>query len=655
MKDGTAVKVRATIEMQFGSERGAWHSESIGFAPAAGVTPPVVKDGAMPKPDKEISNESVDLGFTVDSRGSVTNIHTISGSQSASDLLSRSLATWKFQPAMKGILPVEATGTVRFVKGRGDEAAKLPLSPPVPQSNPSGREYATTPESISSVVFTGSPANPTILIAGQGFNPRPAVTSAGRAGSTGDDYGTSLHVTDSTGPTAFHAGYDVPSVEHDSIGLVVSAYSDNLISYSLGSIYRSQYYPSRTFQLNEGDSFTVYVRNSALSGIVHYQVDGGAYQIPASPGSGATGPVSNVGQNPPSAYPGESVDGKLRRLAEKDLLLQTSSGKVLRFRLIAKTEFRTKNDKPLRDSLMHAGDGIVVYVNPDDVETALYVILINPGNASEREAGSVPVEEPSIAAPVPDDFAKAPSEKSAPLTAVGPIRAVDPSGAPRDPIVNTKDGQRYVWIPPGAFTMGCSPGDTECFNNEKPPHTERIANGFWLGQTEVTQAAYVRVTGGNPSAHKGDQLPVERVTWNDAVNYCAAIGGRLPTEAEWEYAARAGSTGARYGDLEAVAWHRGNSGGMTHPVAMKQPNTFGLYDMLGNVWEWVEDSYAGTTSKIMRGGTGGNVARNTRASSRSVEEPSASTAARGFRCAVGGVGDNRGSVVAGEVSAPVTA
>jgi formylglycine-generating enzyme required for sulfatase activity len=153
---------------------------------------------------------------------------------------------------------------------------------------------------------------------------------------------------------------------------------------------------------------------------------------------------------------------------------------------------------------------------------------------------------------------------------------------------NAKDGQQYVWIPPGAFTMGCSESDTECDDNEKPPHAESIENGFNLGQTEVTQAAYQRVMGSNPSLRKGAQLPVESVTWSDAANYCAAIGGRLPTEIEWEYAARghAGKTGARYGDLDAVAWHSGNSGRTTHLVATKASLGFRPRSSAAVPWPW---------------------------------------------------------------------
>ncbi|MBI3473109.1 MAG: SUMF1/EgtB/PvdO family nonheme iron enzyme [Candidatus Solibacter usitatus] len=160
--------------------------------------------------------------------------------------------------------------------------------------------------------------------------------------------------------------------------------------------------------------------------------------------------------------------------------------------------------------------------------------------------------------------------------------------------VNPKDGLTYVWIPPGEFVMGCSPGDGECRDDEKPAHPVRITRGFWMGQTEVTHGAYNRFAreSGRPGAGgSGDQMPAVNVIWNDATAYCAWMGGRLPTEAQWEYAARAGSREARYGPLAEIAWHRSNSGGRAHEVAGKQPNAFGLHDMIGNVWEWVSDWY----------------------------------------------------------------
>jgi formylglycine-generating enzyme required for sulfatase activity len=179
--------------------------------------------------------------------------------------------------------------------------------------------------------------------------------------------------------------------------------------------------------------------------------------------------------------------------------------------------------------------------------------------------------------------------------------------------------------------MGCSPGDTECDSDEKPPHVEQIANGFWLGQTEVTQAAWEKVKGGNPSYFKSDQLPVEQVDWAQASDYCRTVGGRLPTEREWEYAARAGTASARYGSLDAVAWYSNNSGGTTHPVGLKQANAFGLYDMLGNVWEWTFDDYdAG--HKVMRGGSWISNSRLVRASDRVGNVPTRRSNLFGFRC-----------------------
>jgi len=155
--------------------------------------------------------------------------------------------------------------------------------------------------------------------------------------------------------------------------------------------------------------------------------------------------------------------------------------------------------------------------------------------------------------------------------------------------VNPKDGLTYVWIPPGRFMMGCSPGDAECDDSERPAHEVAITRGFWMCRTPVTQQAYQRVTGRNPSHFKGANLPIESVDWNEAKAYCVAIGGRLPTEAEWEYAARAGSTAARYGNLDDVAWYVQNSGNRLHEVGRKLANAFGLNDMLGNVYEWAAD------------------------------------------------------------------
>jgi formylglycine-generating enzyme required for sulfatase activity len=177
-------------------------------------------------------------------------------------------------------------------------------------------------------------------------------------------------------------------------------------------------------------------------------------------------------------------------------------------------------------------------------------------------------------------------------------KAAQTAGAVR---VNPKDGLKYVWISPGTFQMGCSPGDNECNKAEKPSHQVSITKGFWLGQTDVTAGAYKRFAEASsrempdaPDFNNGwanVNMPIVDVSWDDANDYCGWAGGRLPTEAEWEYAARGGSTEARYGNLDEIAWYASNSGGATHNVAQKHPNRFGLYDMLGNVWQWVNDPY----------------------------------------------------------------
>jgi len=156
-------------------------------------------------------------------------------------------------------------------------------------------------------------------------------------------------------------------------------------------------------------------------------------------------------------------------------------------------------------------------------------------------------------------------------------------------------GMEFVYIPPGDFMMG---SDEE--SDEKPIHKVTISNGFWMGKTEVTQEQWQAVMSNNSSHHQNcSQCPVESVSWNNAKEFIAKLNTkndgfeyRLPSEAEWEYAARAGTTGDYAGNLDSMAWYNANSGDKMHPVGQKQPNAFGLYDMHGNFQEWCEDIYS---------------------------------------------------------------
>ena len=140
-------------------------------------------------------------------------------------------------------------------------------------------------------------------------------------------------------------------------------------------------------------------------------------------------------------------------------------------------------------------------------------------------------------------------------------------------------------------------GDAACAADEKPAHQVQITKPYEIGKYEVTQAQWMAVMGSNPSTTKGDNRPVETVSKNEAQDFLAKLTAmndsyryRLPTEAEWEYAARAGEPLPV--SLDAVAWYAANSGNQTHPVGQKKPNAWGIYDMLGNVREWVSDLYA---------------------------------------------------------------
>jgi formylglycine-generating enzyme len=256
--------------------------------------------------------------------------------------------------------------------------------------------------------------------------------------------------------------------------------------------------------------------------------------------------------------------------------------------------------------------------------------------------------------------------------------------------INPNDGMTYRWIPPGNFMMGCSPDDEHCEAFEKPAHKVILSKGFWMADTPVTVGAWKRYRAATGAAalptadgvgrkdlneaSADDTMPVVFVTWDQAQSFCTWAGMRLPTEAEWEYAARAGTTTARYGNLDEIAWFGDNSGPQhidsaalfmsdqkhyfqnayakglhPRPVGRKAPNAWQLHDMLGNVWEWVADFLdrgyytaadqtdpagpATGTMRVLRGGSWYNFQALVRVSSRGASNPAERLAIDGFRCA----------------------
>ena len=220
------------------------------------------------------------------------------------------------------------------------------------------------------------------------------------------------------------------------------------------------------------------------------------------------------------------------------------------------------------------------------------------------------------------------------------------------------------WVPSGRFTLG-SPLIEPGRDPDEVQHEVVLTRGFFLGETECTQGQWEKVMGGNPSHFRGSERPVEHVSWGEAEEYCRKLTAkqrvdgilplgwewRLPTEAEWEYAARAGTTGARYGEPNAIAWHEGNSGNQTHAVKQKAANAWGLHDMMGNVWEWCSDwsgdyliesvtNPTGPSSgscRVYRGGSWNDDARDARSAYRFRYFPGLRRYSLGFRPALSSV------------------
>jgi formylglycine-generating enzyme required for sulfatase activity len=295
----------------------------------------------------------------------------------------------------------------------------------------------------------------------------------------------------------------------------------------------------------------------------------------------------------------------------------------------------------------------------------------------------VPAEppKPSTPRPVPVELTPVPAKPPKEITNTIGAKLVRSwrrlrSGRSGPKEITNTVGVKLVLIPAGEFLMGSPDSDEDSFDWEKPQHRVRIMQPFFLGATPVMQGQYRAVTGANPSCFKGsDDLPVEVVSWHDAIAFCNKLsereglrpfyqfgagaqsgreGYRLPTEAEWEYACRAGSqTRFSFGDDEASlgehAWFSGNSGDKTHPAGQKRPNGWGLYDMHGNVWEWCEDWYednyyvnspgddplgpSQAAARVIRGGSWQNVSLSCRAANRRSLAPGNWSTGLGFRLA----------------------
>ena len=215
-----------------------------------------------------------------------------------------------------------------------------------------------------------------------------------------------------------------------------------------------------------------------------------------------------------------------------------------------------------------------------------------------------------------------------------------------------------VYVKGGTFTMGCtSEQGSDCWDEEKPAHSVTLSP-YYMGQYEVTQGLWKAVMGNNPSYFKGDKLPVENVSWEDAQDFIVKLNRltgekfRLPTEAEWEYAVRGGSksVGYKYSGTyspDNCAWYDGNSGSTTHVVGTKSANELGIYDMSGNVWEWCQDWFGNYSSssqtnptgsnsgsfRVFRGGSWYFNARDVRVSTRNYRTPGNRSNRLGFRLA----------------------
>jgi formylglycine-generating enzyme required for sulfatase activity len=256
------------------------------------------------------------------------------------------------------------------------------------------------------------------------------------------------------------------------------------------------------------------------------------------------------------------------------------------------------------------------------------------------------------------EAAQPPDPQVSPSTSFPEVSATTDSAL--EPTFTNSIGMEFVLIPAGTFLMGSPDSDAVAYADGKPAHCVTISQPFYLGKYPVMQAQWEVVMGNNPSHFRGNPTyPVESVSWDNVQAFLHKLnereGGvdyRLPTDAQWEYACRAGTQTPRYHpDLDAIAWYAANSNAHPQPVGQKVPNGWGLYDMLGNVCEWcidVKRTYtadavidpigppSGGAPRVIRGGSWGDTALHVRAAYRHVIHPSAGNIYLGFRCECSG-------------------
>ena len=307
-------------------------------------------------------------------------------------------------------------------------------------------------------------------------------------------------------------------------------------------------------------------------------------------------------------------------------------------------------------ALMTRGVPVAVEAAEPDAKMSEAEIERRAKEMAERLVGEAMRQQPAPVVPT------MPTETPKPMVRTDPVPAgAFPAGSvmegSRAGEMREYGGIEMVWCPAGEFLMG-SPEDEAYRGDDETQHRVTLTRGFWLAKTETTQGQWERVMGENPSDSLGEDLPVETVSWDDVQGWLEKMNEKtplpsdwkwaLPTEAQWEYACRAGTESAFAGDLDEMAWYGENSGSSTNPVGTKKANAWGLHDLHGNVWEWCSDWHkdysSGSSSdptgattgvfRVLRGGSWYCVAQDCRSALRSRSSPGFRGRGLGFRPAL---------------------